>query len=49
LKTIFRERDQPAHDDRGKKRRLAIFQVPVPGESHEDVGAKKKQNGFHGD
>jgi hypothetical protein len=49
LKTIFRERYQPAHHDRGEKRRLAVFQVPVLGDRHEDIGAKKKQNGFHGD
>jgi len=48
LKTIFREGDQPAHHDGGEKGRLAVFQVPVPGEGHEYIGANKKQNGFHG-
>ena len=37
LEAIFGEGDQPAHDDRGHKRGLAVFQVTVPSESHEDV------------
>jgi len=48
LKTIFREGDQPAHHNGGEEGRLAVFQVPIPGEGHEDVGAEKQQNSFHG-
>jgi hypothetical protein len=48
LKTIFGERDQPAQDDGGEKGSLAVFQVTVPGDGHEDIRAKEKENGFHG-
>ena len=37
LKTVFGERDQPAHDDRGEEWGLAVFQVTVPSNGHEDV------------
>ena len=40
LKTIFRECDQPAHDDGGEERSLAVFEVTVPGDGHEDIRAK---------
>ena len=42
LKTVFGERDQPAHNDCGEKWRLAVFQVTVPGDGHEDVRTNKK-------
>ncbi len=48
LKAVFGECDEPAHDDCGEKRRLAVFQVTVPGNSHEDIGTNKKKDGFHG-
>ena len=37
LKAVFGERDEPAHDDRGEEWGLAVFQVTVPGDGHEDV------------
>ena len=37
LKTIFRERDQPAQNNGGKKWSFAIFQVTVPRDCHEDI------------
>ena len=48
LKTVFGERDEPAHDDCGEEGRLAVFQVTIPGDGHEDIRTKKKQDGFHG-
>ena len=48
LKAVFGKCDEPAHDDRGEKRRLAVFQVAVPGDGHEDIRTKEKKNGFHG-
>jgi len=37
LKAVLREGDQPTHDDGGKKGCVAIFQMSVPREGHEDV------------
>lgn len=48
LKTIFGEGDQPAHDDGGEQRRLAVFQMAIPGNCHEYIRADKQQDGFHG-
>ena len=48
LKTVFGERDQPAYDDRGEKRSLAVSQVAVPGDCHKNVRTNKKQDGIHG-
>jgi hypothetical protein len=42
LKTVFGERNQPAHDDYDEKRGLAVLQVTVPCNCHEDVGTNKK-------
>src|ERR1700730_2924832 len=42
LKTVFGERNQPAHDDYSEKRSLAVLQVTVPCDCHEDVGTNKK-------
>jgi hypothetical protein len=48
LKTIFSERDEPAHQDYCQKRSFAVFQVTVPGNRHEDIRANQKENCFHG-
>jgi hypothetical protein len=42
LKTVFGKRDRPAHQDYRDKRSLAVFQVTIPGDGHEDVRANKK-------
>ena len=47
LKAVFGERDEPAYDDCCENRRLAIFQMTVPGDGHEDVRTNQKKNGFH--
>lgn len=49
-KAIFQQGDTPTGDyhahDSGflKKRQMLEFQVPVPGKSHEDVGANEEEN-----
>jgi hypothetical protein len=48
LKTIFSERDEPAHQDYCQKRSFAVFQVTVPRNRHEDIRANQKENRFHG-
>jgi len=48
LKTIFSERDEPAHQDYCQKRSFAVFQVTVPSDRHEDIRANQKENCFHG-
>jgi hypothetical protein len=47
LEAVFGEGDEPAHDNGGEKRRLSIFQVAVPRDGHEDVGANQEEDGFH--
>ena len=37
LKTVFGKRDHPTHKDYSKKRSLAVFQVAIPSDCHEDV------------
>jgi hypothetical protein len=48
LETVFGKRNQPTHDDYGEQGRVAVLQVTVPRNCHEDVGTNKKQNGSHG-
>lgn len=49
LQDIFEKGDAPACEYRDKKRFIIeIFQVPVPGKSHENIRADKKENGVHG-
>ena len=48
LKAVFGECDEPAHDNCGEQGSLAVFQVTVPSDGHEDIRTKKKQDGFHG-
>src|SRR5208282_3838629 len=42
LKAIFRERNQPAHDDRGKERSFPVFQMAVPGDGHKNIRANQQ-------
>src|SRR5579864_1298076 len=48
LKTVFQERDQPAYDDHGRERSLAVFEVAIPSDGHEEVRTNKQQDCFHG-
>ncbi len=48
LKAVFGEGYQPAYDDGGKERSFAVFQVAVPRDGHENIGADQKEDGFHG-
>jgi hypothetical protein len=45
LETIFEEGDAPAHDNHQPERGAFIFQMAVPGDGHEHVGARKHDNG----
>src|SRR5689334_7590677 len=44
-KTIFRERDAPARQYDQLKRPLAIAEVSIPGEGHENVRGEKQRDG----
>jgi hypothetical protein len=48
LETVFEERDQPAHHNCGEKRGLAVFQMSIPRNRHEDIRAHEQQDRFHG-
>ena len=48
LEAVFGERDEPAHGDCSEQRSLAVFQVAIPSDGHEDIRTNKKQDGFHG-
>src|SRR5882724_6184549 len=47
---VFEERDPPRDED-DREERLALekleFQLPVPRNGHEDVGADEEEDGFH--
>jgi hypothetical protein len=47
LEAIFEEGDHPADDNYLEQRHLAVFQVAVPGEGHEDVGDGEQGDGSH--
>jgi hypothetical protein len=47
LKTIFKEGDQPAHDDHSDEGRLPVLQMTVPGDRHKNIRANEKEDGFH--
>ena len=47
LKTVFEEGNAPAHQDRFPECFVPVFQVPVPGEGHEDVGNREQYDGSH--
>jgi hypothetical protein len=42
LEIVFGEGNQPAHNDYGEKRSLAVFEVTVPSDCHEDVRTDEK-------
>jgi len=50
LQTVFEESDSPTESDDGNQRPLlepfefAEFEMPVPGESHEDIAADKQKD-----
>ncbi len=48
LEAVFEEGDEPADDDDGQQRGVAVLEVAVPGDGHEDVGADEEKDGFHG-
>lgn len=39
LKDIFKQRDPPTHKYYREQRSLFVFQVPVPGNGHENIGS----------
>ena len=51
LTDIFKQRDAPREENHGDERPrrtdffLLKFEVPIPGKSHEDVGADEQKNG----
>jgi hypothetical protein len=47
LEAILEEGDSPARRDDFPQRFAAIFQMSVPGKSHEDVGDREQQDGSH--
>lgn len=44
LETIFEKGDAPAHDNHQPKRGAFIFQMAIPGDGHEYVGANEHDN-----
>ena len=49
--TILQECDAPGEQNHPNQRFViekAEFQMPIPRESHEDIGTNKEQDGFHG-
>jgi hypothetical protein len=47
LESSIPKSNQPANYDYFKEWRLAVLQMPVPGEGHEDIGERQQQNGSH--
>ena len=47
LEAVLEEGDRPADDDDLPEGDVAIFEMSVPGEGHEDVGADEKKDGPH--
>ncbi len=47
LETILRGGDQPADKDGLPQRRILIFEMPIPGKGHKDVGDGKQKYGLH--
>ena len=45
LKAIFEESDAPAGENNLPERFAAVFEMAVPGESHEDVGNGEQSDG----
>jgi len=48
LQAVLKEGDAPADEDDLPQRVLAVFQVAIPGNGHEDVGEDEQNNGPHG-
>ena len=48
LQAVLKEGDAPADENDLPQRVLAIFQMSIPGNSHEDVGEDEKNDGPHG-
>ena len=47
LKTIFQKGDRPAHQNRSPNgSSFQIFEVPIPGKDHENIGNEQQENGF---
>src|ERR1035437_9416886 len=45
---VFEQRNPPRNQDRLPERPIvAIFQVPIPGEGHEDIGQNQQKEGAH--
>ena len=47
LQAVFEEGDGPADDDDLPQSDVAVFEVTIPGEGHEDVGADEEKDGPH--
>src|SRR5215469_7309586 len=47
LKAVLEEGDTPAHENHLPQYRLAVFEVSVPREGHEDVGDGQQDDGGH--
>jgi hypothetical protein len=47
LKAIFDKRDPPAHENRDPQRRVLVFEMPIPGNGHKDVGDGQQDNRAH--
>jgi hypothetical protein len=48
LEAVFEEGDAPTGQNHLPERRIAIFQMTVPGEGHEDIGDGEKNDGAQG-
>src|SRR3546814_9983128 len=44
-KTIFKKRQRPANSDDCDDRHALIFEMPVPGRRHEEIGKSEKADG----
>ena len=49
LEAVFEKSDHPTDDDDLEEGRRFVFEVAVPGECHEDVGAGQEQDRSHAD
>lgn len=41
LEAVFKKRDPPANQDDREERGRFVFEMPVPGECHEDIGNRQ--------
>jgi hypothetical protein len=48
LESSIPKSNQPANYDYFKEWRLAVLQMPVPGEGHEDIGDGQQRDRPHG-